>query len=625
MQYLQQHYDTFYFRRKLQYQTICISLKTKNILEAKYILSIINSKLEVMREVMDIVEEVEYIKNILKKYVEVAKEEYSDFANRREQKYTYTKENGKKLLGSHPKAIDYHIEELQDSVYSVDKEEIAQDIINDSNITEEYTQAIKELSEQSRQRLLDEVIKAEIEILHYDKSRNETRTNPERMANTYIDNDIYNPNNTYHNQNIAHSTISTLKETIMEAKEQEEAIWREKTKEEVFKEYLKEVKEDKANMLDKVIQPIKTLLQVSEEKYLVDYKKADYEILFDSLIYTPKYVYTNGKLYKDYKGNYVQIAEDFKESLSGEENLLSNYIPDEKVRDRIQSETTVEEKLNETLNFLDYCEKEQYIKNNYLRGNKKFSTKKFQGILKGTRKRKPFNDTELNLMFTKLNEYVNQNGFRAEEILIPLVGLYSGMRVEEICKLRVEDIIQDSKTDIWYFDINGLVKTESSVRQVPIHSQLIDKFNFLHYVELQKKKQADMLFDLKSVYHKGKQKFSHYFLRDFFYDFRDSFVSEERIEENLIAFHSFRHTFATRLRAGRVDFYSISNLLGHTVDTVLENVFEIKLKANETPTYVEEELKILKENIEKLQLSDIQNSIDNFSITYNRFFSIATK
>ena len=83
---------------------------------------------------MNFDQEIDYIKELLTKYVQVAKEEYSDFANRREQKYTYTKDNGKKLLGSHPKAIDYHIEELQDSVYSLDKEAIAQDIINDSNI-----------------------------------------------------------------------------------------------------------------------------------------------------------------------------------------------------------------------------------------------------------------------------------------------------------------------------------------------------------------------------------------------------------------------------------------------------------------------------------------------------------
>lgn len=574
---------------------------------------------------MNFDQEIDYIKELLTKYVQVAKEEYSDFANRREQKYTYTKDNGKKLLGSHPKAIDYHIEELQDSVYSLDKEAIAQDIINDSNITEEYTQTIKELSPQGRQRLLDEVIKAEIELLNYDKSRNETRTNPDKINNTYIDNDIYNPNNPYHIQNKAQKTINSLKESLVTAKEEDLAKYKTLTKEEIFKEYmdLDGIKKDKANMIDKVRQPILTFLQVSEEKYLIDYKKVDYEMFFESLIYTPTYIYINSNLYKDYEGNYIQIAEDFKESLEGGETLFNDYLRknDKVVEDRLQSESNVKDKLTEINNFLDHCKREGYLKDNYLKGNIKFTSKRFKGILKGTRKRKPFNDIELNIMFTKLNEYINKNGFRAEEVLIPLIGLYSGMRVEEICKLRVDDIKQDPLTEIWYFDINGFVKTENSIRQIPIHSQLIDKFNFLHYVSLRRNKEADMLFDLKSVFHKGKQKFSHYFLRDFFYDFRDSFVSEDRISENLIGFHSFRHFFATGLRAGRVDFYSISNLLGHTVDTVLENIYEIKLKANETPDYTQEDLEILKEDIEKLKLNNIQESVNEFSITYNKFFT----
>ena len=62
MKYLISHYDTFYFRRKLNYKNICISLKTKNKLEAKFILATINAKLEAikLRLEMDSIEEVEY-------------------------------------------------------------------------------------------------------------------------------------------------------------------------------------------------------------------------------------------------------------------------------------------------------------------------------------------------------------------------------------------------------------------------------------------------------------------------------------------------------------------------------------------------------------------------------------
>ncbi len=616
MKYLKLHYDTFYFRRKLQYQTFCISLRTKNILEAKYILSTINAKLEILREIMDISEEVEYIKNLLKKYVSVAKEEYTEFSTKREQKYIYTKENGKKLLGSHPKAIEYHMAELQDSVYSANKEEVAQDIINDSNIKEEYEEVFKKLSIEGRERLLDEVIKAEIELLDFDKRRNEVRTTPEKIQNTYITEEIVKQ---YLGED--YKSFNTQVNLTDSPKIKEETkTYKVKTKEELFEEYLEEVKEEKKNMLDKVIPPIKTLLQSSDSKYLSDYKISNYEVFFESLIYTPKAINKFSRIYKDYEGNYVQIAEDFKESLLGEENLLGIYIPTEKLEKKLQGEKNVEGKLTEVINFLKFCEKNDYIKKNYLKDNIKFSSKKFKGVLKGKKQRKPFNENEINLMFSKFEKRLDINKLKQEQILIPLLAIYGGMRIEEICKLRIEDIRQDTKTGIWYFDINGLVKTDNSVRKVPIHSQLIDKFKILEYVETRKANKKDMLFDLKSVYHKGKEKFSHYFLRDFFSSFRNSFVSQERIEEDLLSFHSFRHTFATRLRAGRVDLFAISNLLGHAVDTVSQVFFNAKIKENETPNYTQEDLEILKEDIENLQLADIQDSIDSFSTKYREIF-----
>ena len=140
-----------------------------------------------------------------------------------------------------------------------------------------------------------------------------------------------------------------------------------------------------------------------------------------------------------------------------------------------------------------------------------------------------------------------------------------------------EDEVKGYKTDTYVtkWGGNGKVKTKSSERKVPIHSQLIEKFNFISYVNMRKNSNHEMLFDLKSIYYKGKIKFSHYFLRDYFTDFRNSFVTKKRIEEDLISFHSLRHSFATRLRSGRVEFYSISNLMGHTVDTILKNIFNL--------------------------------------------------
>ena len=60
--------------------------------------------------------------------------------------------------------------------------------------------------------------------------------------------------------------------------------------------------------------------------------------------------------------------------------------------------------------------------------------------------------------------------------------------------------------------------------------------------------------------------------------------------------------------------------MGHSVDTVAEVFFNIKIKENETPTYTKTDLKLLKNNIENLEISDIQNSINNFENAYKTFF-----
>ena len=72
---------------------------------------------------------------------------------------------------------------------------------------------------------------------------------------------------------------------------------------------------------------------------------------------------------------------------------------------------------------------------------------------------------------------------------VPLLGLYTGARLNEICKLRVRDVRSDE--DISYIDINTDkhddqsidpgVKTSASSRQVPVHRDL-NCFGFAEFV-----------------------------------------------------------------------------------------------------------------------------------------------
>jgi integrase len=57
----------------------------------------------------------------------------------------------------------------------------------------------------------------------------------------------------------------------------------------------------------------------------------------------------------------------------------------------------------------------------------------------------------------------------------PLIALFSGMRLGEICQLRVGDIINENGINFFNVSEDGTqrIKTEAGIRRVPVHSELI--------------------------------------------------------------------------------------------------------------------------------------------------------
>ncbi len=76
-----------------------------------------------------------------------------------------------------------------------------------------------------------------------------------------------------------------------------------------------------------------------------------------------------------------------------------------------------------------------------------------------------------------------------------IIVWYSGMRREEACKLLIDDVRQED--GIWFFDIRrtraGGVKTATSVRQIPICSELI-RIGFIDFVIAMKLAGEEYLF-----------------------------------------------------------------------------------------------------------------------------------
>ena len=126
---------------------------------------------------------------------------------------------------------------------------------------------------------------------------------------------------------------------------------------------------------------------------------------------------------------------------------------------------------------------------------------------------------------------------------IPLIGLFTGLRLQEICQLHTADIKQVN--DIWVFDINAdgefkKLKTSQSKRLIPIHSQIISA-GWITYVQTKQSEGSERLFTdiLPSSDGSLSGSFSKRFSRA---------LSTLDIKTDKTSFHSFRHSFIDALR-----------------------------------------------------------------------------
>ena len=133
---------------------------------------------------------------------------------------------------------------------------------------------------------------------------------------------------------------------------------------------------------------------------------------------------------------------------------------------------------------------------------------------------------------------------------VPLIALFSGLRLGEVCQLTEDDIIVIGEHTLIRVtdspDRTKSLKTPSARRNVPVHCELI-KLGFLDYVASIRAAHppGSRLFPELSVAKTGyaSDNFSKWFAR---------FLDGRGIKDRRKAFHSFRHAFRDRLRAAGV-------------------------------------------------------------------------
>ncbi|MDO8409054.1 MAG: tyrosine-type recombinase/integrase [Phenylobacterium sp.] len=141
---------------------------------------------------------------------------------------------------------------------------------------------------------------------------------------------------------------------------------------------------------------------------------------------------------------------------------------------------------------------------------------------------------------------------RRARFWVPLIALFSGMRMNEICQLDVADIQRVDEVDCFLVTSRSSgggadkkVKTSTSERFVPIHPRLIE-IGFLDFVDELRRSESAKLFPELPLSTTGyySDPFSKWFRR---------FIHKAKATRPKTCFHSFRHCFRDALREARID------------------------------------------------------------------------
>lgn len=591
------------------------SLETRNLKQAKKITNAFLSKSDLYYKMLqnmskeEIMEQREEIRKVLEAYKQSAKEEYSVYEKTRQEHFTH---NG--IDGSNPEAIDYWLKEMQEHIGGRRSErqtiEFTRKILARS--TPELKSFRKSLeTDEDKLFFMQCLIKTEADLLNIDYQRAQEYFTPRQSQSQSQSSWLQNE-----------SLESILRKVLGE---QLGTAVVEIDKEDAIQEYVNTPKiakrmKSEAYMFNNTFS---VLLKSTDKRFLNGYDGKDFDHFMETFVWIPAFqggrksfiatIFGNDDfmLSRYFKKFYIenlldddedelpfQIDKDYPydDDIFNSEELLEEF---EKLD--VQSTTTLQNKYTILKKFFEWClNDKKYIANNPFNSDNDYKwTELIKNVGNAVRTRNPFSNEEISKM---LRTFIDVDFFQDENIAyfyIPMIALFSGMRVEEICKLKAEHIIKEN--DIYCFDIKPPVKTVDSIRKVPIHPFVLKNLRFLEYV----KTRDDLLFDVPVIKVNGRTKYSKKYSA-IFSEFRTAFVSKDRITKDLISFHSFRHYFATNMNNSDVKLNNISALLGH------------KMAKNETATYLKKDVITLNKSLNKLPMKTFKAEMDLITMKFSK-------
>lgn len=536
--YLIKKGNAYYFKRKIPKtnKNITISLQTDSLIMAKYIINVINFKIIKLFTLLerkqfkslDREELHDYIKSLLKNYVLEAIVEYENLEELRHEDFTFTNEDGVSLDGGHPNSITKALDELEVAIFNKAKrDELYERIIKRTNITQDD---INKIPADKINTLKTKLLKAEREVLLYDKKRNEDILEVPNLLKEefkeFTQIDFQTPYEQKQSQ-----FQEALKSKVSQAIIQNNNFYN-KTLAELKEEYLAKKIKEGLKEPKRYDTDIQMLINITEKEYAVDISQDDMKEFANIVEHLPD-KNKHGELYKT--KTYREIF-DLYEDEKWEKNSIG----------------TVNDRISRISAFLTWCVEDEYLDRNRL-ANKKTKVQSKKKAKKW--ERVAFSDEDLEKLF-KSSWYTDKLLLNLknhpDKIFAPLLGLYQGFRVNELCSLYIKDII--TIKDIVCINIeededDKHIKGDSTERIVPLHPKLIE-LGFLDFVKYQKKQKYERVFQ-NLYYTNGKgygQAFSKKFANK---NFKAEFIDEKFYKSDAKKrkdFHSFRHTFTENLK-----------------------------------------------------------------------------
>ena len=327
----------------------------------------------------------------------------------------------------------------------------------------------------------------------------------------------------------------------------------------VFPEFLENMKTNKrrTGTIGASADAFKQLIELIGDKPIGDYNNVDAREYRNALSKLPSNRTKNPK----YRNKTLN-------------EILSKDIP---IKDRI-SPTTQKLINSKITGFFNYCldEYPDYVGSNVFR-------KKYQqaSSVKLKDKKESFTDDDLHLIFnpkTYLPAIFENplSRIKYPYYFIPILAVFTGCRLEEICMMRVKDIVKINGVWVYHIREDGeygneetKVKNPYSERTLPLHPVLIDTLGFIKYVQKMGKIGHDRVFHELTKIGTGR------FQQNIGKFFNNRYLKKIGLKDGVrkVSFHSFRHSVETHLTNQNINPRFIDYLQGHSSKDTGANIY----------------------------------------------------